>query len=48
MTSMTVSALFGYVGVAFGLPIWAAYLLGAVALFAILATLGKDPTKQPA
>jgi Na+/H+ antiporter NhaC len=48
LTSMTVSAAFGYVGVAFGLPIWAAYLLGTVALFGILATLGKDPTKEPA
>ena len=46
LTSMLASAIFGYVGVAFGLPIWAAFLGGAVFLLLVILLLGRDPTAE--
>ena len=45
LTSMLASAIFGYVGVAMGLPIWLAFLLGALSLFAVILFVGRDPTQ---
>lgn len=46
LTSMAVSVAFGYVGVAFGLPIWVAFGLGAVALAGVLVLVGRDPSAE--
>ncbi|MFB6263371.1 MAG: Na+/H+ antiporter NhaC family protein, partial [Bradymonadaceae bacterium] len=46
LTSMTASALFGYLGVALGLPVWLALVLGGTSLVVTVALLGWDP-EQP-
>jgi Na+/H+ antiporter NhaC len=46
LTSMATSVVFGYVGVAFGLPIWAAFGLGAIALAGVLVLVGREPSAE--
>lgn len=41
LTTMACAAGFGYVGVALGLPIWAAWTLGFTALFGVLMVAGR-------
>ncbi|MGM0558445.1 MAG: Na+/H+ antiporter NhaC family protein [Myxococcota bacterium] len=42
VTVMSAAAGFGYVGVAFGLPVWLALVLGAASLVTVLLTVGRS------
>ncbi len=47
LTVMSAAALFGYVGVAQGLPAWAALMLGAGALLLVLRVAGRHAPAAP-
>jgi Na+/H+ antiporter NhaC len=46
LTTMGISVLFGYLGVALGLPLWATFLFGVLGLWTILELLGHDPRAE--
>ena len=46
LTTMGISVLFGYLGVAIGLPLWATFLFGGLGLWIVLELLGHDPRAE--
>jgi Na+/H+ antiporter NhaC len=48
LTTMGISVLFGYLGVALGLPLWATFLFGILGLWTVLELLGHDPRDEAA